>query len=113
MGTFFQQYGVEEARRNRIIRNIILSCVGLLVLGIIGSFQVFTQALIVGGTTGDPLSSTLMFMVLIYNNAFRYFQMGYAAALSVVLFVAIMLATLVIFRTARAWVYYEGAQRAR
>jgi hypothetical protein len=38
MGTFFQQYGVEEARRNRIIRNIILSCVGLLVLGIVGYF---------------------------------------------------------------------------
>jgi multiple sugar transport system permease protein len=83
-----------------------------LVMGTISSFQVFTQGFVAGGYTGQPMGSTLMFMVLIYNNAFRYFQMGYAAALSVVLFVVIMLVTLVIFRTARAWVYYEGGQRA-
>jgi multiple sugar transport system permease protein len=83
-----------------------------LVIGVISSFQVFTQAFIAGGYTGQPMGSTLMFMVLIYNNAFRYFQMGYATALSVVLFAAIMLVTLVIFRSARAWVYYEGGQRA-
>lgn len=79
-----------------------------LVIGIIGSFQVFTQALIVGGVNGEPLGSTLMVMVLIYRNAFRYFAMGYAAALSVVLFAAILVVTLLVFRTARSWVYYEG-----
>ena len=81
-----------------------------LVIGVIGSFQVFTQALIVGGVTGEPLGSTLMIMVLIYRNAFRYFAMGYAAALSVVLFVAVLAVTLLIFRTARSWVHYEGGQ---
>ena len=82
-----------------------------LVMGIIGSFQVFTQALVIGGTTGKPLESTLMFMVHIYRNAFRYFAMGYASALSVVLFLAILAITLVIFRTAGVWVYYEGGNR--
>ena len=82
-----------------------------LVMGVISSFQVFTQALIVGGTSGDPLGSTLMFMVLIYNNAFRYFQMGYASALSVLLFLVVVAVTLAIFRTSRAWVYYEGGER--
>ncbi len=82
-----------------------------LVMGVISSFQVFTQAFVAGGYTGQPVGSTLMYMILIYNNAFRYFQMGYAAALAVVLFVAIMMVTLVIFRTARLWVYYEGMER--
>ena len=60
-----------------------------LVIGVIYSFQVFTQALVIGDTNGEPLESTLMFLVLIYRNAFRYFSMGYAAALCVVLFAAV------------------------
>ena len=79
-----------------------------LVMGVISSFQVFTQALVLGDTTGEPAGSTLMFMVLIYRNAFRYFSMGYATALSMVLFLAVLLITFVIFRSARLWVYYEG-----
>lgn len=82
-----------------------------LVMGIIGSFQVFTQALVIGGTTGKPLESTLMYMVHIYRNAFAYFNMGYASALSVVLFLAILVITLGIFRSANAWVHYEGSSR--
>ncbi len=79
-----------------------------LVMSVIYSFQVFTQALVVGGTTGQPLESTLMFMVLIYRNAFRYFKLGYASALAVLLFIVIMTLTLVIFRSAKLWVFYEG-----
>jgi multiple sugar transport system permease protein len=82
-----------------------------LVIGVIYSFQVFTQALVIGGPTGEPLESTLMFLVLIYRNAFRYFSMGYAAALSVVLFAVVLLLTLLIFRSARSWVHYEGGPR--
>ena len=81
-----------------------------LVMGIIGSFQIFAQALIIGGTNGDPLDSTLMYMVLLYKNAFRYFSMGYASAMAVVLFVAVLALTLVIFRTSRYWVFYEGGE---
>jgi multiple sugar transport system permease protein len=82
-----------------------------LVTGVIYSFQVFAQALVIGDTTGDPLESTLMYMVLVYRNAFRYFSMGYAAAQSLVLFVVVALLTLVVFRTSRRWVYYEGGER--
>lgn len=79
-----------------------------LVTGVIFSFQVFAQALVIGDTTGRPLESTLMYMVLIYRNAFRYFSMGYASAQALILFLAIALISLVIFRTSRRWVYYEG-----
>jgi len=83
-----------------------------LVIGIIGAFHVFTPALVIGGTTGKPLESTLMLMVHIYRHAFRYFAMGYASALAVVLFLAMLAVTGVIFRSARVWVYdATGDQR--
>lgn len=81
-----------------------------LIMGVINSFQVFTQAMLLGGTNGEPLGSTLMLMVLIYRNAFRYFSMGYAEALTVVLFLLILLLTLIIFASSRLWVYYEGGR---
>jgi multiple sugar transport system permease protein len=107
---------VDGAQGWQRLRHVILPLISPvilfnLVIGVIYSFQVFTQALVVGGQNGEPLESTLMFLVLIYRNAFRYFSMGYAAALSVVLFVAVLALTLLIFRTARSWVHYEGSQR--
>jgi len=87
-----------------MISNVILFN---LVMNVIWSFQVFTQALVIGGTTGSPLESTLMVMVLIYRNAFRYFKMGYASAIAFLMFLVIMGITLLIFRTSDAWVYSE------
>ena len=82
-----------------------------LVIGIIYSFQIFTQALVVGGTTGKPAEATLMYVVVLYRAAFRYFNVGYAAAMATVLFVGVLLLTMLIFRTARSWVHYEGESR--
>lgn len=82
-----------------------------LVIGIIYSFQVFTQAIVIGGTTGTPAESTLMYMVVLYRAAFRYFNVGLGAAMATVLFAAVLVLTLLIFRTARSWVHYEGETR--
>lgn len=79
-----------------------------LVIGIIASFQIFIQAVVIGGVNGQPAESTLMYMVVIYRTAFRYYNLGYAAALSTVLFLGVLAVTLLIFRTARSWVHYEG-----
>jgi multiple sugar transport system permease protein len=79
-----------------------------LVIGIIYSFQVFTQAIVIGGTTGTPAEATLMYMVVLYRAAFRYFNMGLAAAMATVLFAVVLILTLLIFKTARSWVHYEG-----
>ncbi|MBM7785435.1 carbohydrate ABC transporter permease [Tenggerimyces flavus] len=79
-----------------------------LVMGVINSFQVFTSAFIAGGTAGEPLDSTLMYVVLIYRSAFRYFAMGYASALSVILFLAVLVVTLLIFWSSKVWVFYAG-----
>jgi multiple sugar transport system permease protein len=82
-----------------------------LVMGIIGSFQVLTAAFVLGGTTGKPQESLLMYMVHLYRTAFRYFDMGYASAMAVALFTVILVATLLIFRTTNSWVFYESEDR--
>lgn len=81
-----------------------------LVIGLNAAFQVFTQALVIGGTAGQPVESMLMYMVHLYQNAFAYFKMGYASALAVVLFVVILMITLVIFLSAKYWVHYEDSR---
>ncbi len=77
-----------------------------LIIGVIGSFQVFTNAFIM--TRGGPQDATLFLILYIYQNAFQFFRMGYAATIAWVLFVIIMLVTVVQFRFARTWVYYEA-----
>jgi multiple sugar transport system permease protein len=82
-----------------------------LIMGIIGSFQVFGQVLIVttGSGAGGPLNSLLVYMLLLYRNAFRQFEMGYASAMALVLFIALVLLTLLVVRSSNSWVHYEGA----
>jgi multiple sugar transport system permease protein len=77
-----------------------------LLVGIIASFQVFATAYIILGPDGGPLESGLFYMMHTYNNAFRYFQMGYASAMSFVLFLIILVFTLVMVWTSNRWVYY-------
>lgn len=80
-----------------------------LVTGLIGSVQYFTQAYIM--TNGGPVNSTLMYALYLFNNAFRYFRMGYASAMAWILFLIVLAATLLLFRTSRRWVHYEGDVR--
>ena len=77
-----------------------------LVMGVIGSFQVFNEAYIM--TKGGPDNSTLFFVLYLYRQAFEQFNLGYASALAWILFVIIMAFTLVILRSSKMWVYYEG-----
>jgi multiple sugar transport system permease protein len=77
-----------------------------LVIGIIGSFQVFTSAFII--TDGGPQDSTLFMVLYIYRNAFEYFKMGYATTLAWLLFLIIMVFTAIQFFLSNRWVYYEG-----
>ncbi len=76
-----------------------------LVTGLIGTFQVFTSAYIM--TQGGPGSASLFYVLYIYRQAFQYHRMGYASALAWVLTLLIVLVTVIIFGTARFWVFYE------
>jgi len=82
-----------------------------LVMGIIGSFQVFIASFIM--TRGGPRYATLFYVLYLYDNAFSYFRMGYASALAWILAIIILVFTLLIFRSSTAWVYYEGELRGR
>ena len=80
-----------------------------LVVGLIGSFQYFTEAYVL--TNGGPENATLFYMLYLYRNAFNYFNMGYASALAWVLFLIVLALTLAVFKTTPVWVYYEGERR--
>ena len=77
-----------------------------LIIGVIFSMQIFTEAFIM--TNGGPANASLFFILYLYRKAFQDFQMGYASALAWLLFVVILAFTLILFRTAKYWVYYEG-----
>ena len=77
-----------------------------LIMGIIGTMQVFTQAYIM--TEGGPDDSTMFYAYYLFNNAFRYFKMGYASALAWILFVVILILTLIQLKLAPRWVHYES-----
>lgn len=80
-----------------------------LIMGVIGGLQVFTQAFIM--TDGGPAYSTYFFAYHLYNNAFRKYNMGYASAMGWVLLVITMVLSMLIFKTSKSWVYYEGDQK--
>ena len=82
-----------------------------LIMGIIGSFQVFTAGYIMTG--GGPRYATYFYVLYLYNNAFQYFRMGYASAMAWILALIILFFTLLVFRSSSAWVYYEGQLRGR
>jgi len=79
-----------------------------LINGIIGAFQYFTNAYVLTGGQGGPAGSTTFYSLLLYRNAFSYFKMGYASAMAWLLFAAVFVLTLVLFRSSGRWVYYEG-----
>lgn len=79
-----------------------------LILTVIGIFRYFDIPYIIGRGQGIPGGATNVFNVLIYRTAFTYQSMGYASTLAWVLFVAAMGVTIILFVTARYWVYYGG-----
>lgn len=77
-----------------------------LVMGLIATFQIFTQAFIM--TQGGPVDSTLFYAYELFNRAFRYMQMGYASAMAWVLFAIILVLTLIQLSLSKRWVHYES-----
>lgn len=79
------------------------------VTGLINSFTIFTQSYVM--TSGGPNNSSLFYVLLLYREGFQRNNIGGAAALSWVLIVIVSILSLLIFRTSRRWIYYEGEQR--
>jgi multiple sugar transport system permease protein len=112
---------VDGAGRWAKVRNVTIPMISPailfnLVTGAIGAFQYFTQAYVISegtvgrgsGAIGGIQGSLLFYGLHLYNNAFRYFELGYASALAWILLLVILATTLVMLRLSRSRVYYEG-----
>lgn len=79
-----------------------------LIMAVIESFQVFTQAYVM--TQGGPNYSTRFYVYNVYVSAFKDFRLGYAAAMAWLLLLAILIVTVIIMKTSNRFVYYEGGR---
>jgi multiple sugar transport system permease protein len=78
------------------------------IVGIIGSFQVFTQIYVITNGRGGPNYASLVYVLYLFQNAFRNFRMGYASAQAWILFWVIFGLTILALRVSRGHVYYES-----
>lgn len=79
-----------------------------LILSMIGLFRYFDVPYIISRGTGGPNDITLFYNIYFYRVAIQYDRMGYGATLAWLLFVIALIATIILFATARKWVYYAG-----
>ncbi|MDI3312030.1 MAG: sugar ABC transporter permease [Thermoanaerobacterium sp.] len=83
-----------------------------LIMGLISSFQYFTQAFMFSSGTnfqvGGPENSMLFYSLYLYQNAFIFLKMGYASAMAWILFVIVAIVTVIVFKTSLKWIYYGG-----
>ncbi len=78
-------------------------------MAVIGSFQVFTQAFVMTG--GEPGDSTRFYVLYLFNQGFEYYEMGYASAMAWLLLLGVMAVTAVILRSSARYVYYEALRK--
>lgn len=100
---------IDGANKWQQFRNITVPLLSpttflLLILGIIGSFQVFEQSYVM--TKGGPAHATLTLVLYIYSNAFEWLKMGYASAMAYILALIILVITMIQFRYQKKWVHY-------
>jgi multiple sugar transport system permease protein len=79
-----------------------------LVMGLITSFQYFTQVYVMTGGKGTPVDSTMFYALYLYRVSFYYLRMGYASAMAWMLFVVVLAATVSVLISSKRWVYYHG-----
>lgn len=80
-----------------------------LLMSLITNMQIVTPALEL--TNGGPGNSSMFMTYLMYRYAFTEAKIGYASAVSFVLFILIGIFTLILFATSRSWIFYEGGDK--
>jgi ABC-type sugar transport system permease subunit len=79
-----------------------------LTLGVVEVFQYFLVPLVINNGTGDPGGATLFYNLYLYKQFFTFQNMAYGATLAWILFLIILAVTVLLFLSARRWVYYAG-----
>jgi multiple sugar transport system permease protein len=82
-----------------------------LILNIVGLFQYFLVPLAFNNGTGEPGGSTMFYNLYLYKTVFQFQDMSYGSALAWALVIFILIITVILFGTARYWVYYAGDSR--
>jgi len=111
--SLYEAARIDGAGRARIFLRITMPMLSPivffnLIMQTINAFQEFTAAFVI--TQGGPLKSTYLYGLMLYDKGFRFFQMGYASALSWALFAIILVLTLLSFKSSESWVHYGDAQ---
>jgi multiple sugar transport system permease protein len=79
-----------------------------LITNLIGALQTFTQVYVISNGLGGPNNASLLYVLYLFLNGFRWFRLGYASALAWVLFFIIVALTLLMLKASRNLVYYES-----
>jgi multiple sugar transport system permease protein len=79
-----------------------------LILAMVEVLQYFLVPLVLNQGTGEPGGKTLFLNLYIYKNFFAYQNMSYGATLAWILFALTLVVTLIVFASARRWVYYAA-----
>ncbi len=79
-----------------------------LVIGLINSFQYFTQVYVMTNGKGEPVDSTMFYALYLYRNSFYYLDMGYGSAMALIMFLVILAATVGVMISSKRWVHYHG-----
>lgn len=82
------------------------------VTSLIGGFQIFQEAYVMSSNgEGGPANSLLFYNLYMWRQAFENFNMGYAMAMSWILFVIVFILTIINLKLAPRWVHYEGEEK--
>jgi multiple sugar transport system permease protein len=87
--------------------HLLFTCI----MGLIGALQFFTPVFVMTNPPGGPADSTLVYSLYLFQVAFSDFKMGYACALAWILFLLIVVATFLVFKTSARHVYYAGGEQ--
>lgn len=111
-GSLYEAARIDGSGRVRLFFQITLPMLSPiiffnLIMQMVNAFQEFTAAFVI--TNGGPLRSTYLYGLMLYEQGFKFFRMGYASALSWILFAIILFFTSLTFRSSGSWVHYGDA----
>ena len=109
--TYYEAARIDGAGPIHIFRKITLPCLSPiilynLVMQTIAGFMTFNSAFVI--TKGGPNDATNFYSLYVYTTAFKYYDMGYASAMSWVMLVLISIITFIIFKSSKMWVFSEA-----
>ena len=108
--SYYEAARIDGARGYQTFFRITLPCLSPIILynlimQPISAFMAFTQAMII--TNGGPRGSTTLISLLVYNYAFKSYDMGMASALAWIMFIIVCVLTIIAFTSQKKWVYYS------